>query len=187
MMIKKLNTFVIRGHTNTGKSLWTNLMLSICRPEVILKVNDNSNFHMQHLPFATCALFEEPYITPTNIETMKVLFEGGYMKTDVKHSDPEEIPRLPIFITTNNPLSTWISGSDYQALQSRFVEFVFNQQIEHIVPVKDWTISKPEKTVTIQHIYNHIQSYSDRIGERINAILQTYNDGGRRGGRDSDE
>lgn len=80
----KFNGLVLNGPTNAGKSMLIECMTSCVRPEPIPRERDNSNFHLDQLPMATGAIFEEPYITPTNVGTWKLLLEGSIIMTDKK-------------------------------------------------------------------------------------------------------
>jgi hypothetical protein len=62
-------------------------LIGSCNPEQIPRERDNSAFHLDHLPSSACALFEEPLIMPTNVDTWKLLLEGKIIKTDIKHKD----------------------------------------------------------------------------------------------------
>jgi hypothetical protein len=104
MNITKINSFILQGPTNTGKSLLLNILLTDAKPTRIARERDKSNFHLDQLPNSTSVIFEEPIIDQTTIGTWKLLLEGAPLPTDMKHSDKELINRLPIFITTNQQM-----------------------------------------------------------------------------------
>jgi hypothetical protein len=60
--ITKINTFILKGPTNTGKSLILNLLLHDTKPTRIARERDKSNFHLDQLPNSTSVIFEEPII-----------------------------------------------------------------------------------------------------------------------------
>lgn len=91
MRYQKINTIVFQGPTNAGKSLLLELLIKELQPEEIRRERDNSAFHLDQLPNATIATFEEPLITPNNVGTWKLLLEGKQIKTDIKHKDKENI------------------------------------------------------------------------------------------------
>jgi hypothetical protein len=93
MRYMKINSIVLEGYTNAGKSLIVENLIGVCRPEEIPRERDNSGFHLDQLPAASCALFEEPLITPTNVGTWELLLKGKVVKTDIKHKDKEGIKR----------------------------------------------------------------------------------------------
>ena len=115
MRYTKINTLVLQGPTNAGKSLIADALVSICQPEEIIRERDNSGFHLDQLPEASAVIFEEPCITPVNVGTWKLLFEGKQIKTDIKHKDKEGIRRLPIWITTATKVTANIDS--YEACQ----------------------------------------------------------------------
>lgn len=93
--LNKINTFIIKGPTNTGKSLLINALLKPLEPTLISRERDRSGFHLDQLPTAGYVLFEEPIIDNTNIGTWKLLMEGSELTTDIKNQSKEIIERLP--------------------------------------------------------------------------------------------
>ena len=61
----KVNTFVIKGRPNTGKSLITNLLLQDYPQARITRQGELSPFHLSNLVTKTIGIFEEPRILPT--------------------------------------------------------------------------------------------------------------------------
>jgi len=127
----KINGMVLEGYTNVGKSLIVDNLIGICKPEEIPRERDNSGFHLYQLPAASCALFEEPLITPTNIGTWKLLLEGKVVKTDIKHKDKEEIKRMPIWITTATPITTHVDVNESIQLRQRVKVWHLKKCIQH--------------------------------------------------------
>jgi ATP-dependent protease Clp ATPase subunit len=76
MSLPKINSFVLKGPTNTGKSLLLSLLLDHTKPTRISREKDKSNFHLDQLPNSTSVIFEEPIIDQTTIGTWKLLLEG---------------------------------------------------------------------------------------------------------------
>lgn len=87
--------------------------------------------HLDQLPNASCALFEEPLITPTNVGTWKLLLEGKTIKTDIKHKDKEGIKRIPIWITTASPITTNVDHNETIQIMQRIKLFKFKKSIHH--------------------------------------------------------
>ena len=131
MTFTKINGLVLEGFTNAGKSLLIDIAIQPCKPEEIPRERDNNGFHLDQLPFASCALFEEPLITPINVGTWKLLLEGKTIKTDIKHKDKEGISRLPIFITTASPITSCIDNREGEQILQRIKIFKFCCTIEH--------------------------------------------------------
>jgi hypothetical protein len=121
--ITKINTIVIEGPTNTGKSMLMNLLTQDSKPTRIARERDKSNFHLDQLPNSTSVIFEEPIIDQTTIGTWKLLLEGAPIPTDMKHADKELIERLPIYITTNQPLWNWVGTDDIAPIKQRIFHF----------------------------------------------------------------
>lgn len=69
MRYMKINTLVLQGPTNAGKSLIADTLVSLYHPEEISRERDNSGFHLDQIPEASAVIFEEPCITPTNVGT----------------------------------------------------------------------------------------------------------------------
>lgn len=128
---KKINALVLEGPTNSGKSLLMDTLIKPFNPELIARENDKSSFHLDQLPIATCALFEEPMITPTNVGTWKLLLEGSTIKTDIKHNNKQEIHRLPIYITTATPLTNNIDVKEKEQIMQRIKLYKLPCSIKH--------------------------------------------------------
>ena len=129
MRYMKINTLVLQGPTNAGKSLIADTLVSLCKPEEISRERDNSGFHLDQLPEASAVIFEEPCITPTNVGTWKLLFEGKLVKTDIKHKDKEGIRRLPIWVTTASKITTNIDSNEACQVNQRIKIFQFTHSI----------------------------------------------------------
>jgi hypothetical protein len=127
----KINCIVLEGYTNAGKSLIVDNLVGICKPKEIPRERDNSGFHLDQLPAASCALFEEPLITPTNVGTWKLLLEGKVVKSDMKHKDNEGIKRIPIWITTASPITNHVNANESIQVNQRIKLFKFKKCIQH--------------------------------------------------------
>jgi len=146
MRYTKINTLVVQGPTNAGKSLIADSLIGICKPEEVSRERDNSEFHFDQLPEASCVIFEEPCITPVNVGTWKLLFEGKQIKTDIKHKDKEGVRRLPIWITTATKVTTNIDT--YEACQiNRLKIYQFLHSIQHRTDEYTKTYCQTNKTL----------------------------------------
>ena len=130
MRYTKINTLVLQGPTNAGKSLIADALVGICQPEEITGERDNSGFHFDQLPEASAVIFEEPCITPVNVGTWKLLFEGKQIKTDIKHKD-KGVRRLPIWITTATKVTANIDSYEACQVNQRLKIFQFLNSIKH--------------------------------------------------------
>lgn len=135
----KINTIIFHGPTNAGKSMLLELLVKPLNPEEIPRERDNSSFHLDQLPAATVATFEEPLITPSNVGTWKLLMEGKPIKTDIKHKDKERINRIPIWITTASPIDNNVDNNEKAQLKQRYKSFQFTKQIEHNIAQNNYT------------------------------------------------
>jgi len=100
-------------------------------PEEIPRERDNSSFHLDQLPGASAALFEEPIITPITVGTWKLLLEGKTVKTDIKHRDKEGIARIPVWITTAAPLTNHVDENETIQIRQRVKTFILKRSIHH--------------------------------------------------------
>ena len=127
----KRNCFIIQGPTNTGKSMTLNMLLKIAKPGLISREGDASAFYFQNLINKRIAILEEPRIMPQTVDNFKLLLGGERMEIQVKHKEPQMLPRTPIFITTNNNIGLHVSPPDAEALRSRCSTFHFQYAITH--------------------------------------------------------
>jgi hypothetical protein len=152
MHYQKINTLVLKGPTNTGKSMIFQLLLQPMQPTTISREKDIPSFHLDQLPNSISIIFEEPIIENTSVGSWKLLKEGNTIQTDMKHSDKEDITRLPIFITTNNDLWTWTDECEREPLQQRFIQFTLEKRIRSIVSSK-YDIDYPPSRLTTNDIH----------------------------------
>lgn len=149
----KINCLCLQGCTNAGKSLIVDTLVRVCCPEEIPRERDNSGFHLDQLPAAATALFEEPLITPVTVGTWKLLLEGKQVKTDIKHRDKEGIPRIPIWITTASPITSHTDANESLQVHQRVKLYVFKYSIQHRT---DCTTVDPHITT---HIFERAPGY----------------------------
>ena len=180
MRYTKINTLVLQGPTNAGKSLIADALVSICQPEEITREKDNSGFHLDQLPEASAVIFEEPCITPVNVGTWKLLFEGKQIKTDIKHKDKEGIRRLPIWITTATKVTANIDSYEACQVNQRLKIFQFHNSIHHRTDYTktycktNKTLNKPPGHVKAVHFaylflqhWNHIKKIIEDLDKEL--------------------
>jgi hypothetical protein len=173
MCIPKINTFVLQGATNTGKSLLLSLLLKDTHPTHISREKDRSTFHFDQLPNSTSVISEEPIIDQTTIGTRKLLLEGSPLPTDMKHTDKEFIHRLPIFSSTNHNLWNWVGSTEVAPIKQRIFEFFLQHPIQNIAD-EDFTIPSPPNIVTKHDVYALINSNTDNIMDTYNTITSSH-------------
>jgi hypothetical protein len=152
MYYQKINTLVLKGPTNTGKSMLLQLLLQPMQPTTISRDKDRSSFHLDQLPNSTSIIFEEPIIENISVGSWKLPMEGNTLQTDMKHSDKEDITRLPVFITTNNDLWMWTEESEREPLQQRYIQFDLTKKIRSIVS-STYDIDYPPARLTTNDIH----------------------------------
>ena len=147
MRYTKINTLVLQGPTNAGKSLIADTLVGICKPEEVSRERDNSGFHFDQLPEASAVIFEEPCITPVNVGTWKLLFEGKHIKTDIKRKDKEGIRRLPIWVTSATKITANIDTCEACQVNQRLKIFEFLHSIQHRTETYTQTYCKTNRTL----------------------------------------
>ena len=177
--LQKINALVLHGPTNAGKSLLIDCLIKFMYPEEIPRDRDNSNFHLDQLPNAAIALFEEPLIVPNNVGTWKLLLEGRTIKTDIKHRDKEPIKRIPIIITTAQPITNNIDLAEKIQVNQRIKIISFTHTITH--RTDSYTLDKyitanklprpPATLTTSDFLYLYATTY-DAIQQNILDIEQ---------------
>ena len=166
--LTKINSFVLQGETNSGKSLLMNLLTKPMRPTVLMRQGDASQFYLQNLVNATACLFEEPMITALTVNTMKLIMGGEPCVTDVKNQQSHMIERLPCFFTTNTPLAVDCDSIHRNALMSRSLEFRLNARITSTHTIG--SVPAAPVKLTPSHIIHYMRLYKKAIDEHIPAI-----------------
>ncbi|KAK8388932.1 hypothetical protein O3P69_020710 [Scylla paramamosain] len=128
--LQKINTFVLKGPTGTGKTLTLATLLNKLNTGTITRCAETNQFHLQNLLSRNFALFEEPRIGVATVDEYKLLLEGSQFEINVKNSDMEQLYRIPIFISTNRDIDFWVPPADGQALQSRCKTFELTKEIK---------------------------------------------------------
>ena len=123
-LLHKYNALLLRGCSNSGKSLLMRLIVQGYPIALIGRSGETSSFYLQPLLKKTAALFEEARITPATIDDFKLVFGGEDLDINVKGAPHEKLSRRPCFLTCNHSLTTMCSGDDVAALQNRIISFV---------------------------------------------------------------
>lgn len=126
----KINGLCLQGDVNAGKSLLINGITTLLKSEPPIARN-RGVFRLGELLHATSAVFEEPYITPTNVGTWKLILEGSTVKPDKKHADKQNINRIPIYITTVLPIDNNVQQSEKEQIAQQLKTFIFKRTIWH--------------------------------------------------------
>ncbi|UOH27067.1 nonstructural protein 1 [Galliform chaphamaparvovirus 13] len=95
----KINTLVLIGPSNTGKSQFiSGLKACVSWGEIV----NGQSFNFEGLIGNTLGVWEEPLIGPELAEKCKQIFEGMPTAINVKYKRPHTLPRTPIIMTTNH-------------------------------------------------------------------------------------
>lgn len=125
----KVNTIVLYGPTNTGKSLLCKVMTEFLLTGTINRRSENTNFAFENLLDRSVAILEEPKINAANANDMKQLLGGETFEVAVKYKPMQYLTRLPVIVTTNEYLGCRLPDVDAAALESRYYQFTFATQI----------------------------------------------------------
>jgi hypothetical protein len=181
MRYMKVNSIVLERYTNAGKSLIIRYLISVCLPEEIPRERDNSGFHMDQLPAASCALFEEPLITPQKRRHLEITLGRQRGKNRHKHKDKEGIYRIPIWITTATHTTKHVDDNESIQIEQRTQVFEFSKCIKHRRVARNLTaqlrrraINKSPTYITPVHFALFWLFYYKEIMSRIAKIKEEH-------------
>lgn len=122
---QKKNTLVLKGVPDSGKShiartLWKLFPLHT-------RIAPDGIFTFANLINSGCGLWDEPYITPDTVETVKLILERCQdVQIAIKNKGSQKLGKeVPIIITTNHELHRYCS-SDAEAINARCNHFYTN-------------------------------------------------------------
>jgi hypothetical protein len=98
--------------------------------------------------------------------------EGAPIPTDTKHADKEIIERLPIFITTNQPIWNWVSTEDIAPIQQRIFQYELNTTISSIA-THNTALPHPPAIITHYDLYALILHHIQDIQHAYHDLLST--------------
>lgn len=106
----KENAFVFLGTPNSGKSHIARLIWQLF--PLHTRIIQDGLFTFANLINSGCGLWEEPYIVTDYVDTTKLILEGCEdVQIAIKNKPSQALgKRVPIIITTNKPLSKYVSG-----------------------------------------------------------------------------
>nr|QTE04053.1 MAG: nonstructural protein 1 [Turdus hortulorum parvoviridae sp.] len=119
----KQNCIWVWGPSNTGKTTLMESLVNIYFPSSVGKPDNNvrSNFPFNNCVGKRLIFWEEPYITPENIENVKCLMSGSTFAADVKYQSNLEIEKTPVLVTSNKV--PWAGLVDQTVMRSRCFSF----------------------------------------------------------------
>ncbi len=102
-MDAKVNCMALTGGSNAGKSFW----MTSLYPQDIDKVgivSKSDTFMWQDCVDKPLIVMEEAFLSPTIVETFKIIAGGQETKVDIKGLGPKVLVRTPVLVASNNNL-----------------------------------------------------------------------------------
>uniref|UniRef100_A0AAU7P168 Nonstructural protein 1 n=1 Tax=Hamaparvovirinae sp. TaxID=2809447 RepID=A0AAU7P168_9VIRU len=106
----KINTMILQGPSNTGKSCFIRGLAALARAGSI--VNTASPFFAEGICGANIGIWEEPLLTMENAEMFKLISEGAPCQLPQKFKKPYNHPGCPIIITTNHDICRYCASEE---------------------------------------------------------------------------
>ncbi len=75
---------------------------------------------------------EEPRILGTTVHDFLSLLGGERFQIEVKHNPKRWLDRIPVLISSNEPLTIRLNGPHVDAITTRVIQFTFSQQISSL-------------------------------------------------------
>ncbi len=139
----KKNTFYMLGPSNTGKTMISRIATDFYMKAYIVRTKGDSVFCYQNLRHKTIGIYDEPMITPQDVDTFKLILGGESTEVPVKGQDDVLLDRTPIVLTSNNDnISAYIGHVDVKALRNRGYTYYVRMPIEieckNTITFHDW-------------------------------------------------
>ena len=102
-MPQKTRKLVVAGPRDSGKTSWANVFHRIVPPECIASVTNEGQFSAAMITQTTqLVIIDEWSRSRMQSDLAKILLQGGWMVTSVKHGVPRQVNNnSPFYITTN--------------------------------------------------------------------------------------
>ena len=173
-MLSKTNTLLLQGPTTTGKTLVLSTLLQNHQATRMTAMNSNSPFYLATLRTASIAILEELNISEVNKDDFKKLLGGEEMDVQVKYeSNPDRLPRIPIFASTNTPLANYCQAADRDAICARTKTFHFVREIQSTGDrsgVYD-TLRAPEQPITAEDWWQLYNLHKESITKYLASVV----------------
>ena len=103
-MPQKTKKLVVAGPRDSGKTSWANVFHRIVPPECIASVTNEGQFSAAMMTQTTqLVIIDEWSRSRMQSDLAKILLQGGWMVTSVKHGVPRQVNNnSPFYITTNH-------------------------------------------------------------------------------------
>lgn len=132
----KINSFVLQGPPNAGKSFILRSLLPWFRWWGELRLDASAyQFAFQSCIDVGIVMTDEPVITPIQCEQMKMIMEGADTLVKCKNKSDALVECTPVFMTHNDDLYRFVSSIDKKALEARMI----HKKTVEASFLKDWT------------------------------------------------
>ena len=118
----KINTLVLHGESNSGKSLLANSLKAPFPLTAECRAEGNTDFMWQAGLNKMLICLNEPCFEPNKIDQVKLILEGHETEVRVKHNPDEVLNSTPVMITTNKNLCH-LCPEDRPAIENRCITF----------------------------------------------------------------
>ena len=132
---RKQNTLRITGPPDTGKSAFAQAISSFFVSDYVQKANPKSDFLLAGAVQSSLVVFEEPIVLMASAQDIKTVLAGQSISVNVKfESGKQKLPSNPVIVTSNHAKFGlgFIAQVDEAALQTRCIDFYFNQSIKDL-------------------------------------------------------
>lgn len=124
----KKNTLMYEGQTNSGKSLWTNVLLELMWNVGYMKnANKSNQFAYDDCEWRRMLFWTECRLNASHVDQCKKILEGSPMPADVKFRSTTQIQPTPVLIDSNLKLNAFCREHT-DALKNRVREYHWTTQ-----------------------------------------------------------
>lgn len=124
--LPKVNTFVLQGEANSGKSWILRSLLPWFMFFGEVRAGTGYNFLWQDCLDTSLIFVEELMITQDIVEQCKLVFEGASTAVHVKCKGDQLLNRTPVLVTCNHSMWKWCQA-DMKALKARCFHYMTKQ------------------------------------------------------------
>lgn len=124
----------LEGVSNAGKSFWFHPLKKLYRFYGELDTSNGYQFFYQDCVNKPVIFFEEPNLIPEAAQKFKLVAEDEPTFVSMKNKEDELLQRIPVIITTNNPIWKWCPGEE-EALRNRMFYYKLEEPAHFL---KDW-------------------------------------------------
>lgn len=164
----KLNTFLLIGRSNAGKSYITDVR-ALCKTYGEVNGSTDYNFAFQNCVKKRVVAMEELMIGPSSVDLFKRILGGEGAMVRVKNKMDAYCPRVPIIITANDdPTGLIMKSVDKEAIKNRCFAYY------HLNPV-DWLEFKRKRLSPLwlwTSTYHPLQVIKELDRKEVETVIQ---------------